>query len=106
MPGVLARVDQHGGAEDGAGCRLSWQDQEMLRRAWMDTGLGRISRGAILTSPDVSMEDRPKGWLVTGGCPQDRGHVSRKGVMVLPEYSLGELLVRESSGTETRGRLQ
>lgn len=81
MPEVLARVDQHGGAEDGVGCRLSWQDQEMPRRAWMDTGLGRISRGAILTSPDASVEDRPKGWLVTGGCPQDRGHVSRKGVM-------------------------
>ena len=79
VPGVLARVDQNGGAEDGVGCRLSWQDQEMPRQAWMDMGLGRTSRGAILNSPDASAEDQPKGWLVAGGRPQDRGRVPEGG---------------------------
>ena len=79
VPGVLARVDQHGGAEDGVGCWLSWQDQEMPRQAWMDTGLGRTSRGAILNSPDASVEDQPKGWLVAGGRLQDRGRVPEGG---------------------------
>lgn len=99
-------------AESFPGSWFAWTATGAEERA----GVGEPSRAgggqnfqieATAASQNARDREGVEGGLAAGEQPQERRHLQRKKVMkVLPQYSLGELLMCESSVTKIEGKLQ